>query len=910
MEESKLSNCIKELRKPGESRNPIPIIKYLSLLETFMNLIQSQSENLNDVLIKLSKIIQYSPRIKNDLIVQYGDKGDDFYVILHGSIGIFVPKYTEYHMNEQDYILQIFTFRKYNQIELLTQCLKKNRLIFSISYENIDDFITDLHFRKTIGGVFLDDKKILKEADLLYENIIKKENNINNNINIKPENYIKQNDVSDSIKRYFDSTKKIVKIPNYELVAVFQTGDTFGELALEHSNSKRMATIIALSDCDFGIIDKNIYTKLIKDSVSKRKNKFFGLIYTYKIFNGIKRTMFDKKYYNFFRTKIIKKDSLLIQEGKNCDNIYFILSGEYELYVEKNIAEINQLIINLFHLYNNIRTERKNNNEVNNTINENDIINLDLNLKEFIKLNDYEKFFESRGYTSKYYNNMILSKKKVVLGIYKSRQILGLNDIIYRVKNKENKSLINCKCTSKMGELYYISYKKFLEMYIFEDKVKINTNELLMQNLHCFFKTLFSYKKYLFEVVDRREKETINDLKDDNNNILNKNEENKTNSNIYNKSNNFLTNKLIKNRFFSCKKIINNIQKNNFNDINIIANNNTNPNNNNNNKLNSPKVTHYRSKLNLFVSSRKILSKDSLLSKKDENFNIISYVYNMKHNQNYKNGDFINLLINNDISNSYEKKSKIKSPKRIYKQKSKSMVGITEYQSKLSEIQVFEFLDKKKQKLEIPLLTINDKKIYENENIKINDKNNFIKCLYSCSYNDKNGKRKLNPQEIAKVLPYNLSKPNLLYNKSKLKYFFHKNNSIKIKKSNNNINNNVNNNVNNNINIIINDNNKIKNIISKTFYKKNLSYNKSDLNKNSKNLKIYEDSTFSEKNDSKHKKIFSSEGLINNTKLFTGIWKKQKVSIKLLKANGQFNNGIKYHSGNTRNNSIVKLLSI
>ena len=324
MEESKLSNCIKELRKPGESRNPIPIIKYLSLLETFMNLIQSQSENLNDVLIKLSKIIQYSPRIKNDLIVQYGDKGDDFYVILHGSIGIFVPKYTEYHMNEQDYILQIFTFRKYNQIELLTQCLKKNRLIFSISYENIDDFITDLHFRKTIGGVFLDDKKILKEADLLYENIIKKENNINNNINIKPENYIKQNDVSDSIKRYFDSTKKIVKIPNYELVAVFQTGDTFGELALEHSNSKRMATIIALSDCDFGIIDKNIYTKLIKDSVSKRKNKFFGLIYTYKIFNGIKRTMFDKKYYNFFRTKIIKKDSLLIQEGKNCDNIYFI----------------------------------------------------------------------------------------------------------------------------------------------------------------------------------------------------------------------------------------------------------------------------------------------------------------------------------------------------------------------------------------------------------------------------------------------------------------------------------------------------------------------------------------------------------------------------------------------------------
>ena len=345
MQELKLEKCIKELNKSNKNRNQEIIIDYLKTLVPFMNLVNEKNEYSTEIINKISKIMTYQKNIKNDLIIQYGDKGNDFYIILKGNINILVPKYSLYYMDEEEFILHLLKLRKYNQNELIIQCLRCNALIFAIPTERLDDLILDLQKKKS--NYYLYKKTIINKAKEVYEYINKKENSNKNIKNISPEDYIALFEVDESIKKNTsklihlsnlkiefdkkDEDKKLTKIPNYEIVAKFGTGDTFGELALEHMNKKRMATIITSSDCDFAVIDKIEYNELIKDSINKSKDKFYNLIYKYKIFDSISTISFDKKYYNYFRYLKMKKNEILFNEGDPCDDVYFILNGEYEL---------------------------------------------------------------------------------------------------------------------------------------------------------------------------------------------------------------------------------------------------------------------------------------------------------------------------------------------------------------------------------------------------------------------------------------------------------------------------------------------------------------------------------------------------------------------------------------------------
>ena len=140
-EEEKLEKCIKELKKPIENRDHSFIIDYIKTLESFMNLIQERNEDTEDIIIKISKIMNLQTNITNDLIIQYGERGNFFYIILKGTIAILVPKFTEYYMNEEDFLMHLFKLKRFNQNELIIRCLRQNSLFFSIPNENFDDFL-------------------------------------------------------------------------------------------------------------------------------------------------------------------------------------------------------------------------------------------------------------------------------------------------------------------------------------------------------------------------------------------------------------------------------------------------------------------------------------------------------------------------------------------------------------------------------------------------------------------------------------------------------------------------------------------------------------------------------------------------------------------------------------------------
>ena len=558
MKEKKYNKCLKELKKPKESRNLEDILDYIKTLEPLMSLIQERNEYSEDIINKIIKIMNLQSNKTNDLIIQYGERGNNFYIILQGTIGIFVPKYTEYYMSEEEFILHLLKLRIYNQNELIIQCLRKNSLIFSIPNERFDDFLFDLKNKK----IFIEKKRLISKAEEVYDYLNSEEyiNNKNSIKNISPEGYISQFDVDDDIKKYteelndlselkieYDDDKRLTKIPNYEMVSQFEAGYTFGELALENINKKRMATIITLTDCDFAVIDKLEYNELIKESVSKSKNKFFDVIYSYKIFDYISYETFDKKYFNHFRYLKVKNNSFLLKEGEICDNLYFILSGEYEVFVDKNIQEVNQMILKLIDITDyfkkiiiqkyksiNYKTSKIEKRKENLKIKQN--LNLffskfenEIKLEEIAYIIKNTDIINKKNYIGYNFNKVISEKREIKLGIYKSRQILGLSDMINRAT--DNTSYFNCKCVSFWGELYHIEYNKFQTIYNTEENVKLHTSELIYQNLYYIIGRLLSHKKYIYEIANKKENEFLNLLfyfhNDNNNKTTDNNSKNK-----------------------------------------------------------------------------------------------------------------------------------------------------------------------------------------------------------------------------------------------------------------------------------------------------------------------------------------------------------------------------------------------
>ena len=275
-------------------------------------------------------------------------------------------------------------------------------------------------------------------------------------------------------------------------------------------NGKINETIIANTNCLVLKINKNNYHDLAKEYLSRAKNKFLNLIFTYKIFNNILHDNFELKYYRFFKyIKVYNKQSLF-EEGDICDNVYFISKGEYEIYLYQNINKINNIILRLKNLIDDLKikiiNERKKDNE----------IYPNFKSKSFQFFKQFDKInLEKLAYNIKNdeinmkkrsdFDKSFFNKRNIKIGILKSRQIIGLNDIINR--NLGNVCLFNCVCTSYEGELYYIPYNKFLSIYRSESKVKLSTYELLYQNIYYLIQRLLFQKQVIIKKESEKENE-------------------------------------------------------------------------------------------------------------------------------------------------------------------------------------------------------------------------------------------------------------------------------------------------------------------------------------------------------------------------------------------------------------------
>lgn len=258
---------------------------------------------------------------------------------------------------------------------------------------------------------------------------------------VSVDEYIKLCSVDDSLKI---SDKNIKK----EKITVFQyfeitkkvEGDIFGELALQHEDNKRTATLITTKDSVFGYLSKSDYNFCLRGIEMKKRKLDINFIMSFSLFEDQNWTHFEKQYFNYFKKENLVSGQIIINQNQKLENIYFIMEGQIEISTKLSFEEIYKIFKRKNKKFKLQKTEKdknldeENKHSIENEENFEEIINKEENINDDKNTKIYNKN-ENDEKTKKYLflsTNQIKRMKEVKtfrLCVVDNKDILGLNDI-------------------------------------------------------------------------------------------------------------------------------------------------------------------------------------------------------------------------------------------------------------------------------------------------------------------------------------------------------------------------------------------------------------------------------------------------------------------------------------------------
>ena len=159
------------------------------------------------------------------------------------------------------------------------------------------------------------------------------------------EEYIKNCYIDESLlicDKY--SKKENITIFKYFEITRKKEGDIFGELALQHNDNKRTATMIVTKDSVFGILSKNDYNNCLKGVEMKKRKNEVNFIMSFSLFDETNWVNFEKLYFNYFKKEYLTSGQILIHQNEQIENIYFIMEGQIEITTNLNFNEIISIL--------------------------------------------------------------------------------------------------------------------------------------------------------------------------------------------------------------------------------------------------------------------------------------------------------------------------------------------------------------------------------------------------------------------------------------------------------------------------------------------------------------------------------------------------------------------------------------
>jgi len=287
LEKAELNAVIKllKLEKDKREKNDVRKIKdYLcNHIDYFKNLLEQSEEKL----MKLIPLLNFKTFKTNERIMNFGEEGDKCYILLKGVVGIYKP----FPITKQ------LTLREYVEYLANVRDLEKN----------MPKFDRILNYNSKIDKI----KLFAIEFD-----------------------YTKIPQTTSKINLMLEEERELGQA---------KAGASFGEMALI-KNQPRNASIIALERCGMIYIEKNDYTKIVKDIEEQRINRELA---SFKQFYPIFRYWPPSKCFRLlsgFITQEYDKDEYVYKQNDVPTAIYLIKEGIFEVYTKFNFNWYEQFI--------------------------------------------------------------------------------------------------------------------------------------------------------------------------------------------------------------------------------------------------------------------------------------------------------------------------------------------------------------------------------------------------------------------------------------------------------------------------------------------------------------------------------------------------------------------------------------
>ena len=118
--------CI--LKKNNKKFQEIEILKiYFLKIEKLVEMFKPLNISLNDMMRKLVSRIKYEKKLKDNILFKEGDKGDKFYIILKGEVGILIHRERIISCTPMEYLKALIFLYLYHEKSLVNKSILSNK---------------------------------------------------------------------------------------------------------------------------------------------------------------------------------------------------------------------------------------------------------------------------------------------------------------------------------------------------------------------------------------------------------------------------------------------------------------------------------------------------------------------------------------------------------------------------------------------------------------------------------------------------------------------------------------------------------------------------------------------------------------------------------------------------------------
>ncbi|KAL4488424.1 hypothetical protein ABPG72_019274 [Tetrahymena utriculariae] len=443
--ESSSQDIVDVLQKKPDQRTVLDLKRLIMATQQIQFFDRYVEQGRDKVLQKCCKHMKYEAMEKGQKVFEIDERGTKFYLILSGKVGVYIKDPNQQISNN----VTPKTFRNLSH-QAMNQVDQHNEdVVIPIKQSKLskDESIQNHNGQSTPNEKRFDPDEYYIQLRQKFSRPKRKNNAVH------------QNNENDNFELYTPkNTHSMICVKEIE------AGNAFGELALLN-NKPRLATIVCHENCQFAILEKEDFSKILKDIEEKLLDKEISLLANLHIFQGWNKNLLKQLYLNSQKVKF-NRGQIIFKEGDACDNVYIINQGEFTTY---KIFEFN-------------RDEESKN----------------LNLDEFQLQNISDQLNQVHG------SQKSIQTLPIKMSILTPFEMFGEEDFLM----KQDRTF-SVKCTSLQGQLIVIKNKNFSIRILQDDYTKQYLYDRLEKKKKAFeqrsqtiIQQYKQYKKYLLASTD------------------------------------------------------------------------------------------------------------------------------------------------------------------------------------------------------------------------------------------------------------------------------------------------------------------------------------------------------------------------------------------------------------------------